>query len=89
MKATGWDTGLCQDYDKGLAKWFSSRLSAKNDFLKGQGMIRIPPQHNTQNTPGQIVNPVGVASPTKQIKDLASEISDFHLNVPKPEQKKD
>ena len=47
-------------------------------------MIRIPPQHNTQNPPGQIVNPVGVVSPTKQIKDLASEISDFHLNVPKP-----
>lgn len=52
-------------------------------------MIRIPPQHNTQPPPGQIVNPVGVVSPTKQIKDLASEISDFHLNVPKPEQKKD
>ena len=45
-------------------------------------MIHIPPQHNTQHPAGQIVNPVGVVSPTKQIKDLASEISDFHLSQP-------
>jgi hypothetical protein len=45
-------------------------------------MMKIPPQHNTENPPGQIVNPVGVVSPTKQIKDLASEISDFHLSNP-------
>jgi len=45
-------------------------------------MMKIPPQHNTEHPPGQIVNPVGVVSPTKQIKDLASEISDFHLSHP-------
>lgn len=25
---TGWDKGLSQDYDRGLANWFSSRLDA-------------------------------------------------------------
>lgn len=43
-------------------------------------MIRTPPQHNVANPPGQVVN--GVVSPTKQLKDLASEISDFHLSNP-------
>jgi hypothetical protein len=27
--ATGWDTGLCQDYDSGLARWFASRLGSR------------------------------------------------------------
>ncbi len=27
--ATGWDNGLNQDYDKKLAKWFSTRLGAR------------------------------------------------------------
>lgn len=71
MKSTGWDNGLCQDYDRGLAKWFSSRLSAKNDFLKGQGMIKIPPQHNVTNPPGQIVNPIF------QGKTLQEEIAEY------------
>lgn len=71
MKPTGWDTGLCQDYDKGLAKWFSTRLSAKNDFLKGQGMIRTPPQHNTTHPPGQVVKPI------HQEKTLAKEIDEY------------
>ena len=26
---TGWDNGLCQDYDRGLALWFASRLDAR------------------------------------------------------------
>ena len=26
---TGWNNGLCQDYDRGLAKWFASRLDAR------------------------------------------------------------
>jgi hypothetical protein len=25
---TGWNNGLLQDYDRGLANWFSSRLDA-------------------------------------------------------------
>lgn len=29
LKATGWDTGLCQDYHKGLARWFSTRPEAR------------------------------------------------------------
>ena len=44
-------------------------------------MIKKPAQHNTTHPAGQIVNPVGVVSPTKQVKDLASEISDFHLHT--------
>lgn len=31
---TGWTDGLCQDYDRGLAKWFASRLSAREDVRK-------------------------------------------------------
>ena len=31
---TGWNDGLCQDYSKGLAQWFSTRLSAKDDLRK-------------------------------------------------------
>ncbi len=26
---TGWDTGLCQDYNRGLALWFASRIDAR------------------------------------------------------------
>lgn len=26
---TGWDNGLCQDYERGLALWFASRLDAR------------------------------------------------------------
>jgi hypothetical protein len=28
-KRSGWDNGLCQDYSKGLGRWFSSRLDAR------------------------------------------------------------
>ena len=52
-------------------------------------MIRKPPQHNTTSPPGQVVNPVGVVSPTKQIKDLASEISDFHAKFPVKQEKEE
>jgi hypothetical protein len=31
---TGWNDGLCQDYSKGLANWFSTRLSAKDDLRR-------------------------------------------------------
>ena len=46
-------------------------------------MIRTPPQHQTKHPAGQIVNPVGVVSPIHQVKDLATEISDFHVNFKK------
>jgi hypothetical protein len=29
---TGWNTGLCQDYSKGLALWFASRLGARHEL---------------------------------------------------------
>lgn len=29
-KPTGWDTGLCQDYNRALSKWFASRLDARH-----------------------------------------------------------
>ena len=28
--ATGWDTGLCQDYNRALSKWFASRMGARH-----------------------------------------------------------
>lgn len=34
VPATGWDTGLCQDYDRKLALWFATRPGARH-FLKG------------------------------------------------------
>lgn len=37
-------------------------------------MIRTPPQHNTTNPPGQIVNPI------QQEKTLAKEIDGFKLD---------
>lgn len=32
--ATGWDTGLCQDYDRGLGRWFADRLGAREQLRK-------------------------------------------------------
>ena len=29
---TGWDTGLCQDYHTGLARWFAGRLGARYEL---------------------------------------------------------
>jgi hypothetical protein len=29
QKPTGWDTGLCQDYNRKLSLWFASRLDAR------------------------------------------------------------
>lgn len=29
MSYTGWDTGLCQDYNRKLSLWFASRLDAR------------------------------------------------------------
>ena len=32
LKVTGWETGLCQDYHAGLARWFASRLGARYEI---------------------------------------------------------
>lgn len=37
VPATGWDTGLCQDYDRKLALWFATRPEVRH-FLKGTQM---------------------------------------------------
>jgi hypothetical protein len=34
LKATGWDTGLCQDYDKSLSQWFASRTDARQTLRR-------------------------------------------------------
>ena len=36
-KPTGWDTGLCQDYSRGLALWFASRLDARHTIRRWFG----------------------------------------------------
>lgn len=40
-------------------------------------MIRKHPRLDTISPPGQIVNPVGVASPVQQEKTLGKEIADY------------
>jgi hypothetical protein len=37
---TGWDAGLCQDYHRGLALWFASRLDARNTLRRWFGEQR-------------------------------------------------
>ena len=37
---TGWDNGLCQDYDRGLALWFASRLDARHTIRRWFGEQR-------------------------------------------------
>ena len=37
---TGWDTGLCQDYCRGLALWFASRLDARHTIRRWFGEQR-------------------------------------------------
>lgn len=34
MMATGWDDGLCQDYCRGLGKWFADRLGAREQLRR-------------------------------------------------------
>lgn len=36
--ATGWDNGLCQDYDKKLGKWFANRLGARQQLREMFGV---------------------------------------------------
>lgn len=38
---TGWDNGLCQDYERGLALWFASRLDAREVVRRFFGHQRI------------------------------------------------
>lgn len=42
--ATGWNDGLCQDYDKGLGRWFADRLGARQQLRQDFEMT----QHITQ-----------------------------------------
>lgn len=37
IKPTGWDKGLSQDYCKGLAQWFASRMDAKAVVMRWYG----------------------------------------------------
>lgn len=38
---TGWNNGLCQDYCKKLAAWFSERLDARAVVMRWYGDLRI------------------------------------------------
>lgn len=49
--ATGWDNGLCQDYCKGLARWFSSRLDAREVVRRFHGDQTIKGHQVTPTTP--------------------------------------
>ena len=40
-KVTGWDNGLCQDYDKGLGRWFANRLGARQQLRQDFKMIQL------------------------------------------------
>ena len=44
--ATGWNDGLCQDYDKELSNWFSTRLTAREDVRRA-----FPSQFNKLQEP--------------------------------------
>ena len=41
MKVTGWDNGLCQDYDKGLGRWFANRLGARQQLRQDFKMTQV------------------------------------------------
>ena len=60
------------DYDKFSNNW-------DNIFRKEKSMIRTPPQHNTTNPPGQVINPIPnvVLSPLQQGKPTRQEIDEF------------
>lgn len=40
-KVTGWDNGLCQDYDKGLGRWFANRLGARQQLRQDLRMTQL------------------------------------------------
>ena len=40
-KVTGWDNGLCQDYDKGLGRWFANRLGARQQLRQDFKMTQF------------------------------------------------
>ena len=39
--ATGWNDGLCQDYDKGLGRWFANRLGARQQLRQDFEMTQV------------------------------------------------
>ena len=41
LKVTGWDNGLCQDYDKGLGRWFANRLGARQQLRQDFKMTQV------------------------------------------------
>jgi hypothetical protein len=56
---TGWDNGLCQDYCKGLARWFSSRLDAREVVRRF---------HGDQTIKGhQMTNPTTTSAPSEHL----------------------
>jgi len=38
MPVTGWDNGLCQDYDRKLFRWFASRIDARYQLRRALGI---------------------------------------------------
>lgn len=40
-KVTGWDSGLSQDYDKGLGRWFANRLGARQQLRQDFKMTQL------------------------------------------------
>ena len=40
-KVTGWDNGLCQDYDKGLGRWLANRLGARQQLRQDFKMTQL------------------------------------------------
>jgi hypothetical protein len=55
---TGWNDGLCQDYDKGLSNWFSTRLTAKEDVRRA-----FPKQFtNLQEPTNENIHRMGIPS---------------------------
>lgn len=48
---TGYDNGLSQDYNRKLAKWFSTRLSARNDVRRAFPNTPTKKESNESNQP--------------------------------------
>lgn len=41
VKATGWNNGLCQDYNRKLHQWFASRVDARYVLRKNLTMNEV------------------------------------------------
>jgi hypothetical protein len=49
--ATGWDNGLCQDYHRGLGKWFADRPGARHQLKINLEKPLMKTLHNTTYNP--------------------------------------